>query len=624
MSAITGILYRYGRSVNPEQIKKMNDKLVHRGLDGSKTWCEGSVAFGHQMLFTTPESIHEKLPFVDNETGLIITADARIDNRKELSKILDLENNEITSDSQFILKAYEKWGEDCPKQLLGDFAFAIWNSNTEELFCARDHMGVKPFYYHYSENSFYFATEIKALLSVVEIPKEINKLRVGYHLIPINERELTFYQNIFRLPAAHFISIKNDSLSKKCYWCLDPNLEIKMDSIEDYYLKFREIFSEAIKCRIRTNYGLGCELSGGIDSSSVVGMVKKNLTKTDENINTFSLIFNQIKDVDESYYIHKVIETGNIKPHFLISDEISPLNDIETIMGYMDEPFESPNLSMIWQLYKLAHDNDTRVILSGHDGDSLFYKGQNYFRELFTQYKWFKLSHELNSFSQRSGIPKYKIFVDRVLFPIFPKLEDFYYKFKKIRHEKDFVNINQNFVNQWNLKEKYLELDLNQYRNANNSKKTQLYYLTSPVHQYIYEMLDKLSAPWNIELRHPLSDKRLIEFCYGVPTEIKYIDGWGRVLARHGLSELLPEEVRWRQHKVNFFKVFERNLLLYDKQCLDKLLFNNSSLTEFVNINQIKKMYYRYQCGNDDADPLDIWKTAILSIWLNNNQSSSK
>lgn len=134
MGAITGIFYRDGRSVKPEQIKEINDKLSHRGLNGSAVWTDGSVALGHQMLHTTPESLHEKLPFEDEDSGLVITADARIDNRKELSEMLGIEDREDVSDSYFILEAYQKWGEKCPDKLLGDFAFAIWDKNKKNYF----------------------------------------------------------------------------------------------------------------------------------------------------------------------------------------------------------------------------------------------------------------------------------------------------------------------------------------------------------------------------------------------------------------------------------------------------------------------------------------------------------
>ena len=134
MSAITGIFYRNGRTVDKELIKKMNDTLSNRGHNGSAILCREQVAFGHQMLWTTSESVHEKLPFHDEKTGLMITADARIDNRKELSEELGIEDKENISDSYFILKSYMKWGEKCPERLLGDFAFAIWDEKKKNCF----------------------------------------------------------------------------------------------------------------------------------------------------------------------------------------------------------------------------------------------------------------------------------------------------------------------------------------------------------------------------------------------------------------------------------------------------------------------------------------------------------
>jgi asparagine synthase (glutamine-hydrolysing) len=149
MSAITGIFNRNGLEVKPELMKKMNNRLSHRGLDGSGIYCNGPVAMGHQMLKTTPESLHEKLPFHDEKTGLTITADARIDNRQELSEKLGISDRVDVPDSYFILKSYQTWGDKCPEELIGEFAFVIWDEINESLFCARDHIGVKPFYYYF-------------------------------------------------------------------------------------------------------------------------------------------------------------------------------------------------------------------------------------------------------------------------------------------------------------------------------------------------------------------------------------------------------------------------------------------------------------------------------------------
>ncbi|WP_321423675.1 asparagine synthase-related protein [uncultured Methanobacterium sp.] len=275
MSGITGIFRRDGKDVDPADIKKMNDKIAHRGPDGSKVWCEGPVALGHQMLHTTHESLHETLPFEDEESGLIITADARIDNRNDLAPQLGIEDNEYVSDSYFILKAYEKWGENCPEKLLGDFAFVIWDKSKQQLFCARDHMGVKPFYYYLSDKIFYFSTEMKTIF--LNVKKILNKIKLSFFLMGYDDHKLTFYENVLRLFPAHFLNITNNSVKMNKYWELNPNSKIVYNSEDQYIKAFQEIFVSSVYCRMRSNFPIGFELSGGLDSSSVLCVAKKNI-----------------------------------------------------------------------------------------------------------------------------------------------------------------------------------------------------------------------------------------------------------------------------------------------------------------------------------------------------------
>jgi len=375
MSAITGIFYRDGRKVDLELIKKMNNRLSHRGPDGSAVWCEGSIALGHQMLWTTPESLHEKLPFEDDDSGLVITADARIDNRDELSKELDIEDKEEVSDSYFILKAYEKWGENCPDKLLGDFAFVIWDKNEEKLFCARDHMGVKPFYYYLDEDMFVFGTEIKALFCVPGVPRELNERKVALFLMrDSQDQESTFYENVKSLPSAHSFTLNKYKIVKKEYWELDPNLNLIMDSEEEYAKAFRDIFVEAVRCRLRSYFPIGFELSGGLDSSSIVCTAKKICIEEQimnfKIINTYSSVYDEIPECDERYYIKKVLDS-KIKSTFLNGDNISPLEGINDILWYQDQPFFSPHMANQIRSYNKMKNDGIRVLFSGEGGDQI-------------------------------------------------------------------------------------------------------------------------------------------------------------------------------------------------------------------------------------------------------------
>ena len=250
MSGIVGTYRLDGEPIDPDNLKQMTDILAHRGPDGSDVWISESVGLGHRMLWTTPESLLEKLPFADESEQFVITSHARIDNREELISKLNLNKypTEKITDSQLILEAYKKWDEECPEYLLGDFAFVIWDKRKKILFCARDHFGVKPFYYYYQANNFFaFGSEIKALLCLPQVPEKLNEVRIGDFLaLMMEDKTITTYKDILRLPPAHSMVVSQSGINLRCYWELDPNREIKMDSDEAYAEEFRKIFTEAV------------------------------------------------------------------------------------------------------------------------------------------------------------------------------------------------------------------------------------------------------------------------------------------------------------------------------------------------------------------------------------------
>lgn len=611
---------RNGKDVDPELMKKMNEKLSHRGPDGSDIWCEGPVGLGHQMLWTTQESLHEKLPFEEN--GLIITADARIDNRDELSKDLGLRDEEDVSDSYFILKAYQEWGEECPDKLLGDFAFAIWDRENERLFCARDHMGVKPFYYYLSNNRFLFTTEIKALFNIPEVPYKLNELQLAFYLSGIyDERSLTFYKDIFRLPSAHYMTIDNKKSKIRRYWKLDPNLETILDSDEEYTQKFLEIFTESVRCRLRSLHPIGFELSGGLDSSSIVCVAKSILKKNDNDtqINTFSQVYNDIKECDESYYINKIIDLGGINPYYLDADQISPLNEIGNILWYLEEPFFANNRHSFWILYKNMQKKGTRVLLTGMDGDTTVSHGHNYLKELATTFKWKKLINEINTLSTQFNKDIPKIILNKLILPMAPESIVKWWVINIHKNPRVMFN-NTEFVNKLDFKnysKPYRKFNFT----AKNTKEYHYMTLINGIHQSLLEVLDRNTAPFSIEPRHPFYDKRLIEFCYSIPTEQKIRSGWGRWLLRNTMEDILPREVQWRHDKINFAPVRDRNLILFEKEYLDKLIYKNSEiLKDYIDLDEFKAMYEKYKSRSKGYNHKLIEKLVLVIIWLEHSE----
>ncbi|MDI6723996.1 MAG: lasso peptide isopeptide bond-forming cyclase [Methanobacterium sp.] len=637
MSAITGIFYRDGRKVDPELIKKMNDRLSHRGPDGSDTWCEGSVALGHQMLWTTPESLHEKLPF--EESGLVITADARIDNRKELSKELDIEDKEDVSDSYFILKSYEKWGEKCPEHLLGDFAFAIWDKNKEKLFCARDHMGVKPFYYYLDDEMFVFGTEIKALFCVQGVPNQVNDLKVAFHLMTvITDKKFTFYDGIYSLTAANSLIINPDSDKKKNYWELNFDSKIFMESDDEYIKAFQKIFTDAIKCRMRSAYPLGFELSGGLDSSSVVCMAKKILTENDygfTRINTFSMVFDDFPQVDERDYIKEVLNIGNINNNFTSGDKINPFENFETILWHQDQPFFTPNIAILWDMYKKMEKNKIRVLLGGSGGDEIVSHGNNYIRELALSLQLKKLMREIRGSSEHSKKSISKLFYYEVFLFLIPyKIKNFGKKLNSIFKVKSNENsiLNIDFENKLGgidyLKSFKASLILSKTKTA---RQYHYFVINRISHQYTMEMQDRIASAYQIEPRYPFFDKRLVEFCYSIPNNMKYRYGWDRYIQRIALNDILPRKIQWRPSKKLFGPVLERNLL-FEKDLLVEIFYeNNEVINDYVNLDIIKDQYYKYSSTTEEKSLKDIWQityniwlVAFLYLWLKCNYNQIK
>lgn len=627
MSGITGIFRRDGRDVHPDEIKGMNDKIAHRGPDGSQIWCEGPVAFGHQMLHTTPESLHEELPFEDKESGLVITADARIDNRNELASKLGIEDNEYVSDSYFILKAYEKWGEKCPEELLGDFAFAIWDKNKEWLFSARDHMGVKPFYYYLSDDLFLFASEIKSFSSINETPFKINELEIGYHLALIagEDREMTIYKNILRLPASNSLTVSTKNNSFNQYWALDISNEILLDDDKEYETIFRDIFTETVRCRLRSALPVGSMLSGGLDSSSVVCTAQKILQlESGKNLKTFSAVFDSVPESNERYYIEKVLSSSNFDSYFINADKISPLREIDSFFWYRDQPLIVPNTFMNWEIIREANRNNVRVLLDGFEGDATVSHGQGFLAELARSHRFKKLYSELNAL-RKFGINPFNIIFFDIGFNLLPKF--LRRKIINLREKQRRIGsktriIEKNFIDHLQLIEIINEISEEQL-GVIDAHEMHYLFLKTGLLQYEMELLDALSAPFSVELRHPFFDKRLIEFCLAIPTEQKFSYGLDRNIIRRALADILPDEIRLRKSKGNLSYNF-KNALMNEQEFLDNLILTNTSqIKNYVDINRIQEIYLHCKSGNT-TETLYIWNVVVLSSWLRKMSPSPK
>ena len=635
MSGIVGIYHLDQSPVGSDDLHRMIHMLAHRGPDGADSWCEGYVGLGHRMLKSTPESLFERLPLT--EDSFVLTADARIDNRDELIAVLQMDKcpAEKIADSEVILAAYKRWGEQCLDKLLGDFAFAIWDSSEQKMFCARDHFGIKPFYYHASAALFAFATEIKAILCLHEVPRHLNEMRIADYLTGMfHDTTSTSYQEIYRLPPAHKMTVCADGIQVTSYWKLDPDRELPSASDEEYAEQFRQIFQEAVRCRLRSAYTIGTTLSGGLDSSSITCMARRLLAEREQPLlHSFSAVFDDTSECDERPYIEAVLAQGEIVSHYTKGNQQGPLEHIDTMLWHQDEAFCAPNWAMNWPIYQEAHRQGVRVILDGFDGDTTVSDGYGYLSELARANRWISLTREVKGLSKTFGGSFQQMLWSYIRYygiePIVSK-NRFLYGLRKTWRWMQSQNqkvqpaaqpewqalLDEDFAERLKLSERH-----------ENWRKTQGHYglderqrhyrniATQGLTVFAAEVMDKTMAAFSIEPRYPFWDKRLVEFCLALPANQKLSGGLNRIIMRRAMNGILPAEVQWRRGKANFAS--NLSLGLTDELSrLEQMTAKVSLLSSYVNETAVKELYQRLLKEPSYADACQLWTVLSLAAWM--------
>jgi asparagine synthase (glutamine-hydrolysing) len=664
MSGILGLIYQDGRPVYDAQLRTMSAAIAHRGPDDRGIWVEDSAGLGHQMLWTTPESLLEKLPRIDPFTQLVITADIRLDNRSELITQLNLgsESSEKLTDSQILLTAYRQWGEACPEYLLGDFAFAIWNPNTQTLFCARDHFGVKPFYFYTHPETFAFASEIKALLALEDIPAKLNEVRFAdYATLTLNDPSITSYQNIWRLPPAHALTLHpHQAPQQRQYWQLDPNKEIHHASNEDYAQAYRHHFLEAVRCRMRSAFPVGAHLSGGLDSSSVACTARYlSLQDNGAPIHTFSHTYPDVPDSDESTFIDIVLKQNHFIHHNIRGDTLGALTEWEALLGILDEALIGSSY-FNWIINRAAGENGIRILMSGFDGDSVVGHGLNYLTESAQALQWQTVIQEATQFIERYGRVESTAsgLIKLHSLPMLGKLAQSrrWLSFaqavnqlssavqisrKRLWYEYGFKELDGvRQVREWRSKQRAQYNRANPFPFANPAFLERLNYaqrqqtlqptlpppqsereyqwrtLTSGLMALSLEVVDLLSTAHKVETRHPFLDKRLVEYCLAIPSCQKLNQGWSRVVMRRGMAGILPSEIQWRGSKGNSTAVFFHGLQTYDRQLLDEVVNKDfNRLADYIDLPYARK-YYSAVMDGKCKEIAALWFVITLALWF--------
>lgn len=629
MSAIVGLYHRDQRPTDIQDLSRMADRLSYRGPDGIKIWNDGNIGLGHCMLWTTPESIHEQLPLSRGE--LTITADARIDNRQDLIETLGMTDYpaEKIADSQLILAAYEKWGDHCPNKLIGDFAFAIWDGRKRTLFCARDPMGIKPFYYYCSTQFFCFASEIKALLCLPHVPHRLNELKVGCHLALFgNEPVQTFYQDVLKLQAAHSLTIgQTDAPTIKQYWTLDPERELPLMSDDDYTAAFLEIFTEAVRCRMRSAFPVGSTLSGGLDSSSIT-CTARQLSSRSQKLHTFSAIFPSLpmeerRWIDERYYMDEVKQLDGMDTHDIHADQLNPFINL---LWQDDEPICAPNLYMHQGLYQRAQQEGVRIFLDGIDGDSTLSHGWPYLTELAYTGQWHALCQLVTASARNHRISRKSILQRQVFSPLL--VEPMTTLWQALCHRLGWYPLEETLVHPGLAKRTQLAEHVytltHDHLGQLSPRQQHWLGLTSALYPNVMEITDKTAARFSLEARYPFFDRRLMEFCLALPSHQKFRGGWSRGILRFAMTDILPPKVQWRKGKGQLGSNFIRRFLSLETATLGMMMRCSSSIHPYINREILQSAYDSYvvQHNLNGDDAMTLLSAVTFSKWLEQSSNS--
>ncbi|ADY55915.1 Asparagine synthase (glutamine-hydrolyzing) [Syntrophobotulus glycolicus DSM 8271] len=564
MSVIWGLYQKKGNGIEKEKYAKMIAPLTSIQFDRLDAFNCKDVYFGCGHQYITPESVYEILPRSEEKTGLCITADAIIDNRRELFETLavDKELQEIITDSELILLAYRKWGQDCPKYLVGDFAFVIKDDHKNEIFCARDHVGKRTLYYDDSENVFAFSTLMKPLLARQD-HMALNERWIADFLAietTIHETECgeTVYQGINQLPPAFWMRVGNGGTVKKQYW--DPLREVKpliLKTDEEYEEAFRKVFDEAVACRLRSTGEVGIKMSGGIDSGSIGCIAAAQLAKKNKKLYSFSSIpMEGFKEqpkknhiVDESENIQAIIDfAGNIEGELLRSEGKHALTDADKVVDMLEQPYKIFR-NMYWQLHvtERAAQKGCKVLLSGSYGNFTISYGDfnTNTKTLFKKGKLITLYKEISVLSKSAGVSARTIAKGVFTYIVPYQLKDFL-RLLRLREWDRFslTVVNPQLIKKWNVESRFKLLGLNPrtYRTDDYEafKKQRVNWI---FFSHVGAVEVKQAVYSGVILRDPSRDKRLIEFCLSLPAEQFVRNGEDRFLIRRAMKGRMPDKI---------------------------------------------------------------------------------
>ena len=630
-----GIWSSDSKALTPQILKRMTDALVHRGPDDEGQYFQ-TQRNNHSNNNFASEPVGVGLGFrrlsiidlvgghqpMSNEDGTIwIVFNGEIYNYLDLRRRLEGNGHRFSTDTdtETIVHLYEDLGADCFAQLNGMFAIAIWDSRHNRLVLARDRVGKKPLFYAHTSEQTVFASELKSLIEVPGLNREINPTAIDHYLtyqyIP---HPFCIYKGVSKVKPGHVLTFENGTKSERRFWNVNWS-HIEPVSPADRIDAIRETLIDSVRIRLRSDVPLGAFLSGGVDSSLIVAIAQQQLQQP---INTFSIGFAE-SSFDETAYAQQVADhVGSSHQRFEVTpDAVSILDDL---IYHYDEPFADSSAIPTWYLCQQTRQQVT-VALSGDGGDELFAGYERYHAlELSQRYQRWLPTHTLlksylfqrlsQSTKQRSFFRRLRRFCEAADQP--PALR--YMNWLQIFGEQQRSELyQQNFLEQLNSQDPFdfIRKPWDQTGQRGLIDKASLTDLQTYLPCDLMTKVDIASMAHSLEARQPFLDFRLMELMIATPGESKMVGGKGKVLLQQAFGDMLPDAI-WKRRKMGFGvpigEWFRKQLKTKLEQTL---LHPEARVYQFLNPASVEQLIQSHLSGKVNQ-AYRLWNLFVLELWL--------
>lgn len=624
MCGIAGMIYYDGRSVDQRDVAGMLSTIHHRGPNDNGIFSKDCLVLGQKRLSILDLSPDGRQPmgYLDRYQ---LVFNGEIYNYLELRDTLIAEGYifHTKTDTEVILAAYDFWGEQCLDHFNGMWAFILYDSKEQSVFCARDRFGVKPLYYYETESYMAIASEIKEFTVLSDWSPVGNLPRIADFILNNGAHDYsneTLFSGVYQIRPGEkmCIDLREQSYQIQTWYDLrDKKKKINI-SFEEAARRFEELFEDSVRLRLRSDVKVGSCLSGGLDSSAIV-CIMHELLKKDAKSGIQQAIFakNHNKGYDESEYVNSVVDKTGIILHAVTPSFDSTVANLDKIVWHQDEPFGSTSIAAQWDVYEKAHEVGLTVMLDGQGADE-YLAGYSsfqrvYFRELFLKLRWVKLYksfRQYRNFYKTYYYSPYKDLAETLIGKIIPRsvIAKLKVRIKHILGKSDRTDFILN----------YSKISNSEFFNGG---KVSSCITEETIAQMMHTSLPKLvhhqdrnAMAHSIESRAPFLDYRLVEFVFNLPGDYKVNLGVTKYVMREGLKSILPSCIQERMDKLGF--ATPEDIWIRENRSQFKSLLEESCdlLSAIVDKDVLLKEFDRQVNGTNSLDGV-FWCVICTAAW---------